>query len=186
MAASVAFVLENKVKVIYTNTTPKNQQPNVCYRTSFLGVISAATSVEVDDEFPNAEAVKQAYAFLDAQPLSVQVEVGITPELQAVVDEAKAECEKVVEENTALKAQIEALSANESAKSELESDNSRLKDSVLILENAQKESLEQLQAAKGEFIAFQNNIDAMKARITELEANADKTDDEKPKTTKAK
>jgi hypothetical protein len=148
LAASVAFVLENKVKVIYTNTIPENQQPNVCYRTSFLGVISAATSVEVDDEFPNAEAVKQAYAFLDAQPLSAQVNVGITPELQAVVDEAKAECEKVVAERD--------------------------------------EALDKLKTSKGEFIAFQNNIDAMKARITELEANADKTDEEKPKTTKAK
>ena len=48
------------------------------------------------------------------------------------------------------------------------------------------DALEQLQTAKEEFIAFHNNIDAMKARITELEANADKTDEEKPKTTKAK
>ncbi|MFW1645335.1 hypothetical protein [Acinetobacter guillouiae] len=48
------------------------------------------------------------------------------------------------------------------------------------------DALEQLQTAKGEFIAFHDNIDAMKARITELEANADKTDEEKPKTTKAK
>ncbi|MEJ5137733.1 MULTISPECIES: hypothetical protein [Acinetobacter] len=136
------------MKVIYTNTIPENQQLNVCYRTSFLGVISAATSVEVDDEFPNAEAVKQAYAFLNAQALSVQVNVGITPELQAVVDEAKAECRKVVAERD--------------------------------------EALDQLQTSKGEFIAFQNNIEAMKARITELEANADKTDEEKPKTTKAK
>lgn len=136
------------MKVIYTNTIPENQKPNACYRTSFLGVISAATSVEVDDEFPNAEAVKQAYAFLDAQPLSAQVNVGITPELQAVVDEAKAECEKMVAERD--------------------------------------DALEQLQTARGEFIAFHNNIDAMKARITELEANADKTDEEKPKTTKAK
>ena len=148
MAASVAFVLENKVKVIYTNTIPENQQPNVCYRTSFLGVISAATSVEVDDEFPNAEAVKKAYSFLDAQALSVQVEVDITSELQAVIDEAKSECEKLVAERD--------------------------------------DALDQLKTAKGESIAFQNNIDAMKARITELEANADKTDEEKPKTTKAK
>ncbi|MFW1970470.1 hypothetical protein [Acinetobacter bereziniae] len=47
-------------------------------------------------------------------------------------------------------------------------------------------ALEQLQVAQSELIAFQNNIDAMKARITELEANADKTDEEKPKTTKTK
>ncbi|WP_151959314.1 hypothetical protein [Acinetobacter bereziniae] len=48
------------------------------------------------------------------------------------------------------------------------------------------DALEQLQVAQSELIAFQNNLDAMKARITELEANADKTDEEKPKTTKTK
>lgn len=48
------------------------------------------------------------------------------------------------------------------------------------------DALEQLQLAQSELIALQNNIDAMKARITELEASADKTDEEKPKTTKTK
>ncbi len=37
---------------------------------------------------------------------TVNVEVGVTPELQAVIDDAKAECEKVVEENTQLKQKL--------------------------------------------------------------------------------
>ncbi|WP_327857644.1 hypothetical protein [Acinetobacter guillouiae] len=49
-----------------------------------------------------------------------------------------------------------------------------------------KDCLEQLQNSQGEFTAFQNNIDAMKARIAELEVNSNKTDKEEPKTTKAK
>lgn len=61
-------------------------------------------------------------------------------------------------------------------------DKKQLKEAEIKL----KDCLEQLQTAQGEFIAFKNNIDAMKARITELEANADKTDEEKPKTTKTK
>ncbi|KCX63110.1 hypothetical protein J555_4059 [Acinetobacter baumannii 1146103] len=40
---------------------------------------------------------------------TVNVEVGITPELQEVIDKTKAECEKVVEENTQLKQKIEIL-----------------------------------------------------------------------------
>ena len=80
--------------------------------------------------------------------VTVELDVQTSPEPQQAIDEAKAECEKVVAERD--------------------------------------DALEQLQTAKGEFIAFHNNIDAMNSRITELEANADKTDEEKPKTTKAK
>lgn len=73
------------MKVVYTENIPKHPDPNVCYRSSFLGVIGGATSVEVDDDFPDADLVDQAYAFLDNQPKSqtVSLNVGITPELQA-------------------------------------------------------------------------------------------------------
>lgn len=162
-----------------------------------------ATKVIIYGNYPHIEADYEELGVdlevresSGATPLIIGVNVGITPELQATLDDAKAESEKVVEENTALKAQIEALSANESAKSELESENSRLKDSVMYFENVQKESLEQLQAAKGNFIAFQNNIEAMKARIAELEQISQPTETEqpadstpvaeKPKATKAK
>ena len=80
--------------------------------------------------------------------VTVELDVQTSPELQQAIDEAKAECEKVVAERD--------------------------------------DALEQLQVAQSELFAFQNNIEAMKARITELEASADKTDEEKPKTTKTK
>ena len=41
-----------------------------------------------------------------AKPLTVDLKVGITPELQKVIDQAKAECEKVVAENVELKDQL--------------------------------------------------------------------------------
>lgn len=57
--------------------------------------------------------VPQAYLDLIARTkaniITANVQVGITPELQAVIDEAKAECEKVVAENEALKQKIAAL-----------------------------------------------------------------------------
>ncbi|MFX9336515.1 stress-responsive nuclear envelope protein, partial [Acinetobacter baumannii] len=55
---------------------------------------------------------------------TVNVAVGITPELQAVMDDAKAECEKVVEENTQLKQKIAILEQAGGNQSELLSENS--------------------------------------------------------------
>ncbi|AYA02113.1 hypothetical protein BEN74_04000 [Acinetobacter sp. WCHAc010034] len=43
---------------------------------------------------------------LSAGPVMVNLAVGITPELQAAIDEAKAECEKVQAENVELKEQL--------------------------------------------------------------------------------
>jgi len=48
---------------------------------------------------------------LSTDSVVVNLEVGITPELQATIDEAKAECEKVVAENNNLKQQVETLKA---------------------------------------------------------------------------
>ena len=60
--------------------------------------------------------VPQAYLDLIARTkaniITANVQVGITPELQKVIDDAKAECEKVVAENAELKEQIETLKAN--------------------------------------------------------------------------
>lgn len=134
------------MKVIYTKNIPKHPNPNVCYRSSFLGVIGGVTSVEVDDDFPDSDLVDQAYAFLDSQPKSqtVSLNVGITPELQASLDEAKAECEKVVAENTELK---EQLDKERQAVVKLMDENVELKDKVLIAEKT-------LVAADGEIKAL--------------------------------
>ena len=121
------------MKVVYTENIPKHPDPNVCYRSSFLGVIGGVTSVEVDEDFPNAGLVDQAYAFLDNQPKNqaVSLNVGITPELQTSLDEAKAECEKVVAENTEL---TEQLDKEREAVKKLKSENDELKVKVKELE----------------------------------------------------
>lgn len=60
--------------------------------------------------------VPQAYLNLikrnKANIVTANVQVSITPELQKVIDDAKAECEKVVAENAELKEQIVTLKAN--------------------------------------------------------------------------
>ncbi|TDM66561.1 stress-responsive nuclear envelope protein [Acinetobacter sp. KU 011TH] len=101
---------------------------------------------------------------------TVNVAVGITPELQEVIDQAKADCEKVIEENGQLKQKIEILEQANGDSSELLSENSRLKDAVLQADNATKAAEGKVVSIQAEFDAFKNDVDAMQARITELDA----------------
>lgn len=101
---------------------------------------------------------------------TVNVAVGITPELQEVIDQAKADCEKVVEENGQLKQKIEILEHANGDSSELISENSRLKDAVLQADKATKASEVKVVSIQAEFDAFKNDVAAMQARIAELEA----------------
>ncbi len=103
---------------------------------------------------------------------TVNVAVGITPELQEVIDQAKADCEKVVEENGQLKQKIEILEQASGDSSELISENSRLKDAVLQADNATKAAEGKVVSIQAEFDAFKNDIAAMQARIAELETQA--------------
>lgn len=118
------------MKVIYTNTIPENRDHNACYRTSFLGVIGEASIVHVEDDFPNAEEIREAYSHLGEITEQTFTEGTLVP-----VEQFDAVVAKLTESEQA----------------------------ILSVE-------EQLATVKGEFIAFQNNIEAMKARIAELEA----------------
>ncbi|MCG5256909.1 stress-responsive nuclear envelope protein [Acinetobacter pittii] len=106
---------------------------------------------------------------------TVNVEVGITPELQEVIDETKAECLKVTEENTQLKQQVAVLEQVSSNNSELLSENSRLKDESILTGKALKLAEEQAEGYKAELNSFKNDIAAMQARIAELEAGTGTT-----------
>ena len=66
-----------------------------------------------------------------AKPLTVDVKVSITPELQEVIDETKAECEKVVAENNDLKQQLDK---EREVVQKLDLENTQLKDQVLTAE----------------------------------------------------
>lgn len=101
---------------------------------------------------------------------AVDVSVGITPELQEVIDETKAECKKVAEENTQLKHKVEILEQASGDNSELLSENSRLKDAVVQADNATKAAEQQLVSIQAEFDAFKNSVPAMQERIAEIEA----------------
>ncbi len=100
---------------------------------------------------------------------TVNVAVGITPELQEVIDQAKADCEKVIEENGQLKQKIEILEQANGDSSELISENTRLKDAALQADIATKAAEEKVVSIQAEFDAFKNDVAAMQARIAELE-----------------
>lgn len=106
---------------------------------------------------------------LSINPLTVDVEVGITPELQAVIDDAKAECEKVVVENKDLKQQLDSL------KTELLHGEPTDLTGMVPTEQFDAVALdltntkEQLATLQGEFIDFKNDVGAMQERISELQ-----------------
>ena len=100
----------------------------------------------------------------------MSLNVGITPELQATIDQAKAECAKVVAENDELKQQVETLKAGL-----IQGEPADLSGLVpveqfdavaLDLTNTK----EQLATAQGELISFKNDVGAMQARIAELQS----------------
>ncbi|MDA3464698.1 Ish1 domain-containing protein [Acinetobacter nosocomialis] len=129
---------------------------------------AADTSIEPADEYGGD--VPLHYKRSSGTLAKVDVAVGITPELQEVIDNTKAECEKVVEENTQLKQKIEILEQANGDSSELISENSRLKDAVVQAGIATKAAEEQVVSIQAEFEAFKTNVPAMQARIAEIEA----------------
>ena len=122
--------------------------------------------------------VPQAYLDLIARTkaniITANVQVGITPELQATIDQAKAECEKVIAENGDLKQQIETL------KADLAPGEPADLSGLVPLEQfdavAQKlvETEEKLKQSHGELTTSQNENTALKAQIAELEAKPKK------------
>lgn len=122
---------------------------------------------------------------LSTDSVVVNLEVGITPELQATIDEAKAECEKVTAENNDLKQQVETLKAGlvqgEPA------DLSGLVPVEQLDAVAQKlvEAEDKLKQSHGELIISQNENTVLKAKIAELEAKPKKPTAAEAKTAKA-
>ena len=102
-----------------------------------------------------------------AKPLTVDVKVSITPELQEVIDETKAECEKVVAENNDLKQQLDK---EREVVQKLDLENTQLKDQVLTAEKT-------LLAADAEIKALK--AAAKKPTAMELKA-AKASDDAEP------
>lgn len=168
---------EKELKIIYAKKSSGIDEQGSFQNPSYYDKPNKnAESVVIYGDYPQ---IKADYEVLEipvnvrelslAKPLTIDVKVGITPELQAVIDEAKAECEKVVAENDELKQQLEALKAGLVPGEPVDLTGlvpTEQFDAVALdLTNTK----EQLATAQGEFIAFKNDAVAMQARIAELQ-----------------
>ncbi len=103
--------------------------------------------------------VPQAYLDLIARTkaniVTANVQVSITPELQATIDEAKAECEKVVAENNDLK---EQLDKEREAVKRLTAENTELQNKVLIAEKTLVSADEEIKALKDRITYLQEPL----------------------------
>ncbi len=103
--------------------------------------------------------VPQAYLDLIARTkaniITANVQVGITPELQKVIDDAKAECEKVVAENAGLK---EQLDKEREAVKRLTAENTELQNKVLIAEKTLVSADEEIKALKDRITYLQEPL----------------------------
>lgn len=101
------------MKIIYAKNGEKvkgdGQIRNPDY---YVKPVIGAESVLIYGNYPQIEADYKAIGITPKVTESIikkavlQVSVGITPELQKLVDDAKAECEKVQKENEALSEQL--------------------------------------------------------------------------------
>lgn len=138
------------------------------------------SSVEQADEYGGD--VPSHYKHASGSSAVVNLAIGITPELQALIDDAHAEREKATEENSQLRKKVSILEQAAGNQSDLTSENSRLKDALTNAEKSVQSINEQFTLLKAEYEAFQNDVGAMSARIGELTAgSATESQNEVPK-----
>jgi len=112
---------------------------------------------------------------LSTDSVVVNLEVGITPELQATIDEAKAECEKVVAENAELKTKFQGAEVERDA----------LSTKVKELDLQSVELAEQLNKEREAVKKLTSDNEALNAQLKNLEAKAKKLTAAEAKTAKA-
>ncbi|MGZ7881847.1 stress-responsive nuclear envelope protein [Acinetobacter soli] len=99
---------------------------------------------------------------------TLNVAVGITPELQEVIDNSKAECEKLVTENENLKLQVEALRVVHRENSELISENSRLKEQLLLANNALNQTTTERDDAVTKVQSLEKTVGELESKVKKL------------------
>lgn len=105
---------------------------------------------------------------LSTDSVVVNLEVGITPELQATIDEAKAECEKVISENAELKTKFQDVEVERDA-----------------LSTKVKELAEQLNKEREAVKKLTSDNEALNTQVKNLEVKAKKLTAAEAKTAKA-
>lgn len=101
------------MKIIYAKNGEKVKVDGQIHNPDYYDKpIKDAESVQIYGDYPKIVAdyealgIKPKVSESSIKSVAVKLEVGITPELQKVIDDAKAECEKVQSENDALTKQL--------------------------------------------------------------------------------
>lgn len=111
---------------------------------------------------------------LSTDSVVVNLEVDITPELQATIDEAKAECEKVIAENAELKTKFQGAKVERDA----------LSTKVKELDLQSVELAEQLNKEREAVKKLMSENEVLNTQVKNLEAKAKKTTTAEAKTAK--
>lgn len=105
-----------------------------------------------------------------AGTITVNINTEVAPELQQAIDDAKAEYEKVVEENDGLKRQVEALHIVHHENSELVSENSRLKEQLLLANNALNQTTTERDDAVTKVQSLEKTVGELESKVKKLTA----------------
>ncbi|MCY1161822.1 hypothetical protein D9M71_18640 [compost metagenome] len=118
---------------------------------------------------------------LSTDSVVVNLEVGITPELQTVIDDSKAECEKVVAENAELKTKFQGVEVERDALStkvkELDLQSVELTEQL----NKEREAVKKLTHENEALNAQVKNLEVKVKKLTAAEAKTAKAADEAAK-----
>lgn len=105
-----------------------------------------------------------------ADTITVNMNAEVAPELQQAIDDAKAESEKVIVENDSLKHQLEALQIVHDQNSELMSENSRLKEQLLLANNALNQTTIERDDAATKVHSLEKTVGELESKVKKLTA----------------
>ena len=105
-----------------------------------------------------------------ADTITVNINTEVAPELQQAIDDAKAECEKLGTDNDSLKRQVEALHVVHCENSELVSENSRLKEQLLLANDALNQTITERDDAVTKVQSLEKTVGELESKVKKLTA----------------
>ena len=126
--------------------------------------------INESDFNPNVHKLCDGETLDEGHQITVTLNAEIAPELQQVIDEAKAKCEKVIAENADLKQQIETLKADIASGGPVDLSGLVPVEQFDVVAEKLVDAEEKLKQSHGELVASQDENTVLKAKISELEA----------------
>ena len=132
--------------------------------------VSSSDSIEQADEYGGDVPIHYKSK---VEQITAQLAVELSPELQQVIDDTKAECEKVVAENESLKAQLKAVVLQE-AYDEVLQERTQLEKVIESIKADLESASNERNALSVQNADLQTTIDGLNKTIKSLEAKLKK------------